>query len=185
MGTSRLEAVAAELASVIRSIKDEELKAVVQCIVKAPRIFVKGVGRSGFMMEAFAMRLMHLGFNVHVIGNATTPGASEGDLLIVGTGSGETGSLITYAQKARKLGLKMITLTSFVDSTLGEMADEVIQISSPTPKSEKTSEVTSIQPMGTLFEQSLLICLDILILELMEHKSAHSDQMFGNHANLE
>ncbi|MEW9108998.1 MAG: 6-phospho-3-hexuloisomerase [Cytobacillus gottheilii] len=185
MGTSRLEAVAAELASVIRSIKDEELKAVVQCIVKAPRIFVKGVGRSGFMMEAFAMRLMHLGFNVHVIGNATTPGASEGDLLIVGTGSGETGSLITYAQKARKLGLKMITLTSFVDSTLGEMADEVIQISSPTPKSEKTSEVTSIQPMGTLFEQSLLICLDLLIPELMEQKSAHSDQMFGNHANLE
>ena len=185
MGTGKLEAVAAELATVIRSIKDDELKAVVQCIVNAPKIYVKGVGRSGFMMEAFAMRLMHLGFNVHVIGNATTPGASEGDLLIVGTGSGETGSLITYAQKAKKLGLKMITLTSFVDSTLGEMADEVVQISSPTPKSEKASEVTSIQPMGTLFEQSLLICLDLLILELMEYKSAHSDQMFGNHANLE
>jgi 6-phospho-3-hexuloisomerase len=79
----------------------------------------------------------------------------------------------------------MVALTSFPDSTLGKMADAVLQISSPTPKSTKTSEVASIQPMGTLFEQSLLICLDMLILDLMESKSVNADQMFGNHANLE
>ncbi|SHS25193.1 3-hexulose-6-phosphate isomerase [Mycobacteroides abscessus subsp. abscessus] len=182
---TKLGAVASELTSVIESIDQSQFEEVTNYIMNAPRIYVKGVGRSGFMMEAFAMRLMHLGFNVHIIGSATTPGANEGDLLIVGTGSGETGSLITYATKAKKLGLKMITLTSFMDSTLGEMADAVLQISTPTPKSTKTSEVSSVQPMGTLFEQSLLICLDLLILDLMESQSTSVDQMFGNHANLE
>ncbi|MCM3693912.1 6-phospho-3-hexuloisomerase [Neobacillus niacini] len=182
---TNLKAITSELASVIGSIDETQTEEVVKYIVNAPRIYVKGVGRSGFMMEAFAMRLMHLGFNVHVIGNATTPGARKGDLLIVGTGSGETGGLISYANKARKIGLKMITVTSFVDSTLGEMADVVLRIPSPTPKSTKISEITSIQPMGTLFEQSLLICLDILIMDLMESKSANAEQMFGNHANLE
>ncbi|KMJ57647.1 hypothetical protein AB685_16780 [Bacillus sp. LL01] len=181
---TNLKSVTFELASVMESIDETQFEKVAEYLGNAPRIFVKGVGRSGLIMEAFAMRLMHLGFPVHIIGSATTPGAREGDLLIVGTGSGETGSLITYANKAEKLGMKQITLTSSVDSTLGGMADVVLRIPSPT-KSANNSKISSIQPMGTLFEQSLLICLDILILELMESKSINADQMFGNHANLE
>lgn len=185
MRVTKIRAIASELTSVIESVDEQQFEEVIRCIAEAPRIFVKGVGRSGFMMEAFSMRLMHLGFNVHVIGSPTTPSAQEGDLLIIGTGSGETGSLITYTKKAKKIGLKMIALTSFPDSTLGKMADAILQISSPTPKSTKTSKVASIQPMGTLFEQSLLICLDMLILELMDSRSFDANQMFGNHANLE
>jgi 6-phospho-3-hexuloisomerase len=181
---AKLKSVTSELASVMESIDEMQTKQVVEYIESAPRIFVKGVGRSGLIMEAFAMRLMHLGFPVHVIGSVITPSAREGDLLIVGTGSGETGSLITYANKAEKLGLKMIALTNSVDSTIGGMADIVLRIPSPT-KSANNSEIRSIQPMGTLFEQSLLICSDIVILELMESKSINSEQMFGHHANLE
>ncbi len=44
---------------------------------------------------------------------------------------------------------------------------------------------TSIQPMGTLFEQSLAIFLDTTILRLMEHTAKSSDGMFTRHANLE
>ena len=101
-------------------------------ISNAPRIFVAGAGRSGLMMKAFSMRLMHIGFDVHVIGDITTPNSRSGDLFILGTGSGETESLLSYANKAKKLGLNVITLTSFVDSTLGNLADITMQIPAPT-----------------------------------------------------
>lgn len=45
---------------------------------------------------------MHLGFNVQVIGDVTTTFAKEGDLLIIGSGSGETQSLVAMSQKAKK-----------------------------------------------------------------------------------
>jgi 6-phospho-3-hexuloisomerase len=185
MFKSNLKSIAVELSDVFDKIDQERVAEVVSYIHNAPRIFVAGAGRSGLMMKAFSMRLMHLGFDVHVIGGATTPNSRAEDLLILGTGSGETGSLITYANKAKKLGLNVITLTSFVDSTLGNLADTTLQIPAPTPKSDKTSDITSIQPMGALFEQSLLICLDGLIMELMAEKMKDANQMFQNHANLE
>ena len=36
-----------------------------------------------------AMRLMHVGFEAHVVGEATTPSIAEGDRLMVFSGSGE------------------------------------------------------------------------------------------------
>ncbi|WP_332696430.1 6-phospho-3-hexuloisomerase [Halalkalibacter lacteus] len=180
-----LRTVVAELSSVFENVEEEKCKQVVESIVGANGIFVAGVGRSGFMMKAFAMRLMHLGLDVHVIGSAATPDAKEGDLLILGTGSGETESLKSYSSKAKKIGLKIITVTSFIDSTLGKAADITLRIPSPTPKSNKESAITSIQPMGTLFEQSLLICLDSLVMEVMEALSKTAAEMFTKHANLE
>ncbi|MFZ7946550.1 MULTISPECIES: 6-phospho-3-hexuloisomerase [Bacillaceae] len=185
MFQSNLKAITVELSEVFDKLDEEKATEVVELIQNAPRIFAAGAGRSGLVMKAFSMRLMHMGFEVHVIGDVTTPNARSGDLFILGTGSGETGSLITYANKAKKLGLNIITLTSFVDSTLGNLADITLQIPAPTPKSDKTSDITSIQPMGALFEQSLLICLDGLIMELMAVKTKDAHQMFQNHANLE
>ena len=43
----------------------------------------------------------------------------------------------------------------------------------------------SVQPLGTLFEQSLLILCDSLILELMQRSGIGAAQMLERHANLE
>ena len=43
----------------------------------------------------------------------------------------------------------------------------------------------SVQPMGSLFEQSLLICLDYVILILMDKTQITAEEMFARHANLE
>jgi len=185
MVKSNLKIITLELSEVFDKIDEEKVDEVVGYINNAPRIFVAGAGRSGLMMKAFSMRLMHIGYDVHVIGDVTTPNSRSGDLFILGTGSGETESLLSYANKAKKLGLNVITLTSFVDSTLGNLADITMQIPAPTPKTDKTSDITSIQPMGALFEQSLLICLDGLIMELMAKKKKDASNMFQNHANLE
>ena len=129
-------------------------------ILKAKHIFVAGAGRSGMMARCFAMRLMHMGMKAYMVGEVVTPSMQEGDLLIITSGSGTTGSLV-------------------------KMADVVVQINAPTSKSEIDTGVTSIQPMGSLFEQSLLICLDFIIRILMDKTGITGEEMFKRHANLE
>lgn len=185
MYQTKLKKILEEINDVVNKVDNEKIKEIVSCIVDAPQIFITGVGRSGYMMRAFAMRMMHGNLNAFVVGDTSTPAARKGDLLILGSGSGETESLKAYAKKAKKIGLHIITITSFPESTLGSMADFVLQVSAPTPKSEKESRLTSIQPMANLFEQSLLLYLDALVMEIMEVKGLTSDQMFNRHANLE
>lgn len=58
------------------AFEKQDLKEVVDlmnAIERANRIFVMGVGREGTASRAFAMRLMHLGKEVHWIWDDTTP----------------------------------------------------------------------------------------------------------------
>jgi 6-phospho-3-hexuloisomerase len=152
-------------------------------ILGANRIFIAGAGRSGLMMKAFAMRLMHLSFRVHVIGETVTPGIEEGDMLLIGSGSGETRTLVSMADKAKSLRAQVAVLTTQPQSSIGILADVVLPLPG-TPKDQSGTSQT-IQPMGSLFEQTLLIFLDAVILRLMDKKDKTSIAMFGKHANLE
>ena len=154
-------------------------------VLAAGKIFVAGAGRSGFAVKAFAMRLMHMGFDAYVVGETVTPNLEPGDLLIIGSGSGATGSLITIAEKAKRLGAVLGLVTISSDSPIGVHADIVMKISAPTPKAAVDARFKSVQPMGSLFEQSLLLTLDAVILRLMEKRGNDSDTMFTKHANLE
>ena len=71
------------------------------------------------------------------------------------------------------------------DSAIGKMADVVIEIPAVSPKSDVQGAVKSIQPMGSLFEQSEGIYMDIVIMMLMEKLGLDSNTMFGRHANME
>ena len=82
-----------ELKENAQQVSEKEVEEMAACILKAERIFVAGAGRSGFAARAFANRLMHLGLNVFFVGEPTTPAVGGGDLLIIGSGSGETESL--------------------------------------------------------------------------------------------
>lgn len=174
-----------EIALALCSIDEKKADEVVDNIIRAPSVFLAGVGRSGYMMRAFAMRLMQEGINAHMIGDTYTSAAKAGDLMIIGSGSGETESLKSNVVKARQLGLKVILVTSISISALGAMSDIVLQISAPTPKSEKCINVNSIQPMGSLFEQCLLICMDAIVFEIMDKKGLSEKTMFERHANIE
>jgi len=128
---------------------------------------------------------MHMGFDVYVVGETITPSLEPADLLVIGSGSGETGSLVAMAHKTKKIGAKLAVVTIFPESSIGRLADIAITISAPTPKVEDDSGVESIQPMGSLFEQSLFLFLDSIILRLMEKRGNNSNLMFTRHANLE
>ena len=88
------------------------------------------------------------------------------------------------AEKAKAVGASVALVTIFPASRIGDLADVVVEIQAPTPKAS-ASQRTSIQPMGSLFEQSLLVFLDITAMELMARRATNSDAMFQLHANLE
>ena len=136
-------------------------------------------------IKTFAMRLMHLGKAVHVLGDATTPAVQAGDLLVIGSGSGRTGSLEVAASKAAEFGAKVLLITIDPTSPIGQAADCVIEIPAPSPKAEGGTPQSSEQPLGSLFEQALFLLCDALIMLLMEKEGITSAEMYQRHANLE
>lgn len=180
-----IDIVIDELGRTLRAISKEEEEKLADEILKANRIFVAGAGRSGMMARCFAMRLMHMGLTVYMVGEVVTPAIEKGDLLLIASGSGETASLVSMAKKAVALGAAVATVTIYPLATISTMANTVVVIHAPTSKSKVQSGASSVQPMGSLFEQSLLICLDYIILILMDKKQITGEEMFLRHANLE
>jgi len=172
-----------ELSRTLDAVPEENVEGFVEAILSAKKIFVNGVGRSGFMMRCFTMRLMHLGLTVYFLGETTTPNASKDDLLIIGSGSGETSSLLAQAKKAKQIGCKVAFITISDDCSMGQLANHIIEIPAPTFKMK--TNYSSIQPMGNLFEQSLLVTSEIIVMKLMKKMEKTSNEMFKNHANLE
>ena len=174
-----------EIQNALDQVDSVQCDRLIQRILKAAHIYIAGKGRSGLQMQAFAMRLMHLGHKVHFVGEVTTPGIAAGDFLLVGSGSGKTASLVQYAEQAKQVGAGVGLITTDAQSVIAGIADLVVEILAPTPKAERSSGLKSLQPMGTLFEQSLGILCDVLILQLMSLENMDAQQMFSRHANLE
>ncbi|MBN8436346.1 6-phospho-3-hexuloisomerase [Priestia flexa] len=165
-------------------IVDEEAEKLVNGILESKKVFVAGAGRSGFMAKSFAMRMMHMGIDSYVIGETVTPNFEKDDILIIGSGSGETKSLVSMAEKAKSIGGKIATVTIFPASTIGQLADVTIKLPG-SPKDQSEGDYKTIQPMGSLFEQTLLLFYDAVILRFMEKKGLDTNKMYGRHANLE
>ncbi|WP_424767642.1 6-phospho-3-hexuloisomerase [Paenibacillus sp. sgz302251] len=177
-------AIVNELQHAADQLVDKQMDQLVDRIAGAGRIFVAGAGRSGLMMRGLAMRLMHIGFDVYVVGDTVTRSLQKGDLLIIGSGSGETKSIVPMAEKARSLEGSVAALTLSPASTLGRLADIVVQLPGA-PKDRGEDEAGTIQPMGSLFEQMLLLVGDAVVLRLMQKQELTGSAMYGNHANLE
>lgn len=178
-----LNTVINEISKVSEQIDDEQVKKIVLSILNKDKIFVAGLGRSGFMMKSFAMRLMHIGLNSYVVGETTTPGIGSKDMLIIGSGSGKTPSLVSMLNKANEIGAYTSVITTNTSSVMAQNAGAYVEIKAQS-KGDDNNDVT-IQPMGSLFEQTLLILLDGIILELMHSMSKDGTNMYLRHANLE
>jgi 6-phospho-3-hexuloisomerase len=149
----------AEVGDVIRRVKPGEVEQLAEAIIRSRRLFLDGRGRSGLMMRAFAIRLTHLDIHCHVVGESTTPGLQPGDMLLVGSGSGETVTAILTAEKARDNGGTLAVITARPESALGRMADLTVVLPAPVREESSVHPVETIQPMASLFEQSLLLLL--------------------------
>ncbi|HBI3661005.1 TPA: 6-phospho 3-hexuloisomerase, partial [Escherichia coli] len=79
-----------ELTFVKDSIREDDCTKLIDAIQQSQRVFCYGLGRAGFSMKAFTMRLMHMGKEVYFLTETITPNFGPGDLFIVSSASGET-----------------------------------------------------------------------------------------------
>lgn len=177
-----LNEITQELERSSRQITEDQIDQFISQLDSHKRIFVYGTGRSGLMLKALAMRLMQLGYTSYVIGETTTPSTEPGDLLIVASASGETGSVCDAVKNGIKQGMDVIAITGSQESTLSRACTPLVRIDVATKYS--TSQA-SIQPLGSLFEQMLLILFDGVILKISRRNAASNSQMAKRHASIE
>ena len=79
-----------ELTFVKDSIREDDCTKLIDAIQQSQRVFCYGLGRAGFSMKAFTMRLMHMGKESFWIWDDTTPHIGKGDLLIATLGEHRT-----------------------------------------------------------------------------------------------
>ncbi len=186
MEAKTLQTITKELTVYGKMVREDEIHKMVELCAAANRIFVGGAGRSGFCARGFANRLMHLGKTVYVVGETTTPSIQKGDLLVIGSGSGTTASLVTDAKKAKAQGASIATITLCPDAAIGQLADAIVTVPGVTWKSDGVeNEVTTIQPGGSLFEQLSWLIYDSIVVELMTALGQTEETMAPRHANLE
>ncbi|TDL30898.1 6-phospho-3-hexuloisomerase [Jeotgalibacillus sp. S-D1] len=181
---SIIETVSGEVTSVLKNVKEAEAQAVSRELAAANRIFITGEGRSGLMGKAFAMRLMHGGFQVYVLGETITPSIAKGDLLVAISGSGSTGAIVQFAFKARESGAKVLLVTTNKQSKLGDISDEVLVIPAAT-KYRREDEPETIQPLGNQFDQAVHLVLDAIIIGTLQTGDDDYSAMTRRHANME
>ena len=196
-----LKAAAEEIITGIKSSIDElnmkEVEHLISLLLesKDKKIFIVGIGRSGFVARAFALRLMNLGFNVYFLGETITPAAERDDLLIAISGTGATKLILTAGTAAKEIGAKVIAITSFPESPLGQMADHIITIKGRTkigwPREEDylarqiIGEREPLTPLGSVFENNCMVFLDSLVVELMHRLGRTEEDLKRRHATIE
>ena len=111
---------------------DDALDALIEAIVAAKRIVVFGLGREGLQMRGFAMRLFHMGRDVAVWGDMTTPPVGPGDLLIVSAGPGDLATAAVLVDIARKAGARTALVTAQPGGELAKRVDIVTVIPAQT-----------------------------------------------------
>ncbi len=185
--------IAAHIKKVASRLDTDSVSALVESIMGAKKIFLLGAGRSGLAGRAFAMRLMHMGFAVHVVGETTAPAVQPEDLVIAVSGSGETTSVANLGAIAKKIGSKLATITSNRDSTLGKISDVVVIVPGR-PKEDIDYEdyqerrmigYTQLAPLGTVFEITALVFLDAVISELMVKTGSSEAELKKRHTVFE
>lgn len=172
-----------EVATTIGAVDERGLDALVAELEAAGRIFCVGAGRSGILLQAFCMRLNHLGFEAYMAGGLPCPPVAKGDLLVVASGSGETRSVAAIVDQGRCAGARVAMFTARAHSGVID-ADVSIVISAPTMLVNDNPSA-SHQPMRTLFEQVVFVLCEAVVWSLKAKNGIGEDEMARRHANLE
>lgn len=180
------KSIISEIEKVVYNINDTELEKIVQVLLNSlendSKIITAGAGRMGYSIKCFSMRLAHLGFNTWSLGDTTLPSISKGDILIIGSGSGETESMKVLAKKAKERGVLLITFTCNINSSIGSLSDYTLRLPA---ESSLNGTKESIQPMKTYIEQSTLLVYDAICYVLMNRLGLENSDLSKNHSILE
>ncbi len=188
-----IDEMISNIQEVSSEVDSESIMKMLDMLIEAKNVFIIGLGRSGLVARAFAMRLMHLGISVYVVGETITPAIYEDDCLLAISGSGETSFVISTATTSKNRNAKIIAVTSYEDSTLGKLADLIIHVKGRTKidsekdyiKRQINGRHQPLAPLGTLFEITTLVFLEGVIAELMHKMGKTEDDLKARHTVLE
>ncbi len=189
-----IEAILGNIHDAEDYLVEEDVAKFIEIITSCDNIFVTGAGRSGLAAKAFAMRLMHLGLSSFVVGETISPAINEGDCILAISGSGETNTIVSAAKISKNRGAKVLALTSYPESSLGQLADCVILVKGRTKveaddenylKRQIKGNYTSLTPLGTAFELTSLVFLDGMVSELMNAMGKTEADLKRRHTVLE
>ena len=189
-----IKAILENIDSAQQFLDEESVDEFENIIMDANNIFVTGEGRCGLAAKAFAMRLMHLGLSSFVVGETISPAINADDCIIAISGSGETNTIVSAAKIAKNRGSKVLAVTSYPESTLGQLADGYLFVKGRTKKEvddenymkrQIHGNYTSLTPLGTAFELTTLVFLDAVVSELMEKMEQTESDLKARHTVLE
>ena len=189
-----INAILENIEGAVEFLDEKDVEKFENIIIEAKNVFVTGAGRSGLAAKAFAMRLMHLGLSAYVVGETISPAIYEDDCIIAISGSGETNTIVSAVKIAKKRGSKVLAVTSYPESTLGQLADTCLLVKGRTKKEvddenymkrQIYGNYTSLTPLGTAFELTTLVFLDAIVSELMEKMHQTESDLKARHTVLE
>ena len=120
-----------EIRTVFRRTAPDAADRLAREILAANTIHCYALGREALMLRAFCMRLMHLGFDAHWIGDVTAPPAAPGTLIVT-SGPGDilmNRSMIELGQRA---GARVLVVTAQPDGPDPQRADVVVTLPAKT-----------------------------------------------------
>lgn len=173
-----------EIENALAGVDVKSLEKLVEDILSADDVFFVGVGRVMMSLEAICKRLTHLGIKAHCVGDITEPAIKDTDLLIVGSGSGESIVPVAIAKKAKEFNAKVVHIGSNQKGAISEYSDYMVRVPVQT-RLYLPDEVKSAQIMTSLFEQTLLILGDVISKMIAEENNVDFDALWEFHANLE
>jgi 6-phospho-3-hexuloisomerase len=168
------------LTRVLNATDKSKATDLLKAVQSAGSIFIGGAGRSLLVSRFFAMRLVHAGYSVYMIGEVVTPAIKAGDLLLLVSGSGGTATLLPFVKKAKEVGAKLAVISMKKSSAMADVADLVVQVGQ-----DNSFPLVHGMPMGSQFELSTLIFLEGAISQLVHEKNLTEEGMRAIHANLE
>ncbi|MEO8004709.1 MAG: 6-phospho-3-hexuloisomerase [Betaproteobacteria bacterium] len=173
-----LEAILAEMRGVFARMPADAVPQLAREIANAHRVLVYGVGRTGLVLQAFAMRLMHLGLDGHYVGQLSAPPIRKGDLLLTTLAVGRLPTADALIGSAKAAGARIVAISARPELVQG--ADVAI----PLPAQTMADPLTSILPLGSPFEVALALLCDLTVVELMAILGRSNADLAARHANL-
>ncbi len=165
-----LEAILTEMRGVFAQVPPEAVTQLAREIANAHRIAVYGVGRSGLVLQAFAMG--------HFVGQLATPPIGKGDLLLATLALGRLPTADALIGSAKAAGARIAAISARPE--LVQAADLVV----PLPAQTMADPMTSILPLGSPFELALSLLCDLTVVELMALLGRSNADLAERHANL-
>ncbi|GMM69212.1 KpsF/GutQ family sugar-phosphate isomerase [Alteromonas sp. MTD1] len=143
------------------------------------KVVVCGMGKSGHIGNKIAATLASTGtpaFFMHPgeANHGDLGMLTKGDVLLAISNSGETSELVNLLPVVKRLGIKVVAMTNSEQSSLGQHADVVLDIS-------VEKEACSLGLAPTSSTTATLVMGDALAVALLDHKGFTSDDFALSH----